>query len=139
MAKVLRVIQPFLVMELGETFEYNEETGMYVADHVEEFHKADDINSDLRSVFSSHFAISKEYAKELLDEDYLEEVVEKPTTEKRFTNVFDEIDRLIEKYTDELDNLDEDMASLPECVKVERTTVLNNILSVLEHLRALKK
>jgi hypothetical protein len=56
-----------------------------------------------------------------------------------FTNVFDEISRLIEKYSAEKKSLNEEMANMPECLKVERATVLNNIISVLDHLRGLKK
>ena len=110
---------------------------MYVSQHVEEFHKTDDSDSELRSTFNSNFAISADYAKELIADGYLEEMVSEP--KKAFTNVFDEINRLIEKYEDEKANLNEDMANMPECLKVERATVLNNVLSVLDHLKELKK
>ena len=135
MNKVLHVIQPFFTVEVGDTFEYDNDSDMYVAQRTEEFHKTDDSDSELRSVFNSNFAISADYAKELIADGYLEDVYEKKT----FTNVFDEIQRLNDKYSDELKNLNEDMAGMPECLKVERTTVLNNILSVLEHLKGLKK
>lgn len=135
MNKVLHVIQPFFTVEVGDTFEYDNNSDMYVAQRTEEFHKTDDSDSELRSVFNSNFAISADYAKELIADGYLEDVYEKKT----FTNVFDEIQRLNDKYSDELKNLNEDMAGMPECLKVERTTVLNNILSVLEHLKGLKK
>lgn len=136
MAKTLRVINSFFVMEEGDTLEWDDSTKMYTADHSEEFHKSDDSNSELRSTYQSNFAISEDYAKELILDGYLEEVAD---GKKSFTNVFDEINRLIEKYDDELKNLNEDMANMPECLKVERTTVLNNILSVLDHLKELKK
>ena len=135
MSKVLHVIEPFFTVEVGDTFEFDSKSNMYVAQRTEEFHKTDDSNSELRSMFNSNFAISVDYAKELIADGYLEDVMEKKT----FTNVFDEIQRLSEKYSDELKNLNEDMANMPECLKVERTTVLNNILSVLEHLKSLKK
>lgn len=135
MNKVLHVIQPFFTVEVGDTFEYDNNTDMYVAQRTEEFHKTDDSDSELRSVFNSNFAISADYAKELIADGYLEDVMDKKT----FTNVFDEIQRLSDKYSDELKNLQEDMAGMPECLKVERTTVLNNILSVLDHLKSLKK
>lgn len=135
MNKVLHVIQPFFTVEVGDTFEYDNNSDMYVAQRTEEFHKTDDSDSELRSVFNSNFAISADYAKELIADGYLEDVYEKKT----FTNVFDEIQRLNDKYSDELKNLNEDMAGMPECLKVERTTVLNNILSILEHLKGLKK
>lgn len=135
MNKVLHVIQPFFTVEVGDTFEYDDNSDMYVAQRTEEFHKTDDSNSELRSIFNSNFAISADYAKELIADGYLEDV----SKEKQFTNVFDEIQRLNDKYTDELKNLNEDMAGMPECLKVERTTVLNNMLAVLDHLKSLKK
>lgn len=135
MNKVLHVIEPFFTVEVGDTFEFDDKSNMYVSQRTEEFHKTDDSNSELRSMFNSNFAISADYAKELIADGYLEDTMEK----KVFTNVFDEIQRLSDKYSDELKNLEEDMAGMPECLKVERTTVLNNILSVLEHLKSLKK
>jgi hypothetical protein len=110
---------------------------MYVANHSEEFHKTDDENSEISSSYNSNFSISVDYAKGLIADGYLEEVTS--DGKKSFTNVFDEIARLQQKYTDEKKNLAEDMAGMPECLKVERTTVLNNIISVLDHLAGLKK
>lgn len=136
MAKTLRVIDTFFCMEVGDTFEWDDNTQMYVAEHSEEFHKSDDSDSELRSCYQSNFAISADYAKELIADGYLEVV---GAEKKVFMNVFDEIGRLTEKYNDELKNLNEDMANMPECMKVERTTVLNNMLSLLNHLAGLKK
>lgn len=138
MAKTLRVTDSFLFMEIGDTFEYNNDTQMYVFEHNEEFHKTDDADSEVRSIYNSNFSISEDYAKELIKEGYLEEVVENPKS-KNFVNVFDEIDKLYNKYTDELNNIDEDMSTAPECLKVERATVLNNLVKVLNHLKSLKK
>lgn len=138
MAKTLRVTDSFLFMEIGDTFEYNNDTQMYVFEHNEEFHKTDDADSEVRSVYNSNFSISEDYAKELIKEGYLEEVVESSKS-KNFVNVFDEIDKLYNKYTDELNNIDEDMSTAPECLKVERVTVLNNLVKVLNHLKSLKK
>lgn len=138
MAKTLRVTDSFLFMEIGDTFEYNNDTQMYVFEHNEEFHKTDDADSEVRSIYNSNFSISEDYAKELIKEGYLEEVVENPKS-KNFVNVFDEIDKLYNKYTDELNNIDEDMSTAPECLKVERVTVLNNLVKVLNHLKSLKK
>ena len=136
MAKTLRVIDTFFCMEVGDTFEWDDNTQMYVAEHSEEFHKSDDSDSELRSTYQSNFAISADYAKELIADGYLEVV---GAEKKVFMNVFDEIGRLTDKYADELKNLNEDMANMPECMKVERTTVLNNMLSLLNHLAGLKK
>ena len=136
MAKTLRVISDFLDMVPGDTFEYDENKGMYVAEHSEEFHRSDDSDSELRSIYSSSFAISEGYAKELIQDGVLEDTSD---DSKRFVNVFDEIDNLTSRYENELKNLSKDMKEFPECMKVERTTVLNNLLSVLDYLKGLKK
>ena len=135
MAETLRVISDFLDMNPGDTFEYNEDTKMYVAERSEEFHRSDDSDSELRSIYSSSFAISEGYARELIQDGILEDADEKT----QFVNVFDEIDHLISRYERDLKNVNADMSNFPECMKVERITVLNNLLSVLDHLKGLKK
>lgn len=135
MAKTLRVIDSFFVMELGDTFTLSEDGKFYIAEHNEEFHKGGDTD-ELNSTFSSTFRISTDYAKQLVKDGYLEEVDPEP---KKFVNVFDEIDNLIERYQDELNRIDTDFAGEPQCLRVEKTTVLTNILSVLNHLKNLRK
>lgn len=138
MTKTLRVIEPFLIMETGDTFEYDETTKMYISKRSEEFYQADDKNSDIKSSYDSEFRISVEYAQELVNARILEEATElepKPT----FVNIFSEIDNLLNKYNSQLANLNAEMADMPECMKLERRTVLMNIITVLEHLKSLKK
>lgn len=137
MTKVLKVISPFFVMEVGDTFVLSEKGDVYVSEHNEEFHKNDDSNS-LNSSYKSTFCISPDYAQELIKEGYLENV-EETQENRKFVNVFDEIQKLIVKYSTELKNLPEDMKDYPECVKVERATVLNNLLEVLNYLKNLRK
>ena len=137
MAKVLRVIEPFLVVNLGDVFEYSNEEKMYISKHNEEFYKADDTASDVKSSYTSEFKISVEYAKVLVEEGYLEEATE--VSDKSFVNIFDEIDSLLTKYKKGLETIEQDMADLPVCVKVERQTVLTNMITLLEHLKSLKK
>jgi hypothetical protein len=137
MAKILRVIDPFFVMDLNDTFEYNADTKMYVSHHKEEFYKMDDDTiNEVKSSYNSEFQISEDYAKTLIEEGYLEEVTE---SDKPFVNVFDEIDTLLNKYQKGLETLNEDCAELPTCVKVERETVLTNMVTLLKHLKGLKK
>ena len=139
MAKTLRVIDPFFVMELGDTFEYSEDSKMYVSVHNEDFYNTDNSSVEsIKSSYNSQFQISVDYAKTLIKEGYLEEV---PETEKNanFVNIFDEIDNLLTKYKSGLKTLEKDMAELPACVKVERQTVLTNMITLLEHLKSLKK
>ena len=135
MAKTLRVIDSFFVMELGDTFTLSEDGKCYIAEHSEAFHKDGDTD-ELNSTFSSTFTISLDYAKQLIEDGYLEEVDPEP---KKFINVFDEIDNLINRYQTELNHIDTDLAGEPQCLKVEKTTVLTNILSVLNHLKNLRK
>lgn len=136
MSKTLRVINSFFIMEVGDIFNLSEDGKFYVAERNEEFHKAGEKN-ELNSTFNSTFNISLDYAQHLINEGYLEEVENANKT--TFVNVFDEIDSLINRYQTELDNIDADMAGEPQCVKVEKTTVLTNIIAVLNHLKTLRK
>ena len=137
MAKILRVIEPFLVVNIGDTFEYSNEEKMYISKHNEEFYKTDDSVNDVKSSYNSEFKISVEYANALIAEGYLEEATE--ISDKLFVNIFDEIDTLLEKYEGDLKTIDKDMSDLPACVKVERQTVLANMITLLKHLKSLKK
>lgn len=140
MTKTLRVIDPFFMMEVGDTFEYSADDKMYVSRHKEEFYKTDSEKvSDLKSSYNSEFQISSEYAKTLIDDGYLEEVLECELNKPSFVNIFDEIDNLLSKYKKGLSTIEEDTAELPTCVKVERETVLTNMITLLEHLKSLKK
>lgn len=136
MSNILRVIDPFFITEVGDTFTLSEDGDTYEFQKNEEFHKAGD-ESDINSSYSATFKISTDYAKQLITDGYLEEVSQKEN--KNFVNVFDEIDKLIKRYDYQLNNIDLDMADQPQCVKVEKTTVLTNILSVLNHLKELRK
>lgn len=135
MAKILRVIDPFFEMEIEDTFILSEDGKYYNCERSEEFHKGGD-GDELNAAYSSTFRITPDYAKQLIKDGYLEEV--NPET-KKFVNVFDEIDNLIERYNTELSHIDVDLAGEPQCLKVEKTTVLTNILSVLNHLKNLRK
>lgn len=136
MTKILKVIKPFFVMENGDTFEYNADTDQYESVYNEEHNSSNEDNSTVVSSYNSVYRISKEYAKMLLDNGYVEEVDEK----KRFVNIFDEIDNKLSKYNNELytlkTNADE---NTPQCLLVEKETVLRNMIKLLEYLKGLKK
>ena len=112
------------------------EDGNYEFQKNEEFHKAGETN-EINSSYSATFKISKDYAQQLINDGYLEEVVNDKKI--NFVNVFDEINNLIARYEEQLKNIELDMANEPQCLKVEKTTVLTNILSVLNHLKTLRK
>lgn len=136
MTKILKVVKPFFVMKEGDTFEYNKETNQYESVYNEEHNSSNEDNSTVVSSYNSVYRISKEYAKMLLDNGYVEEVDEK----KRFVNIFDEIDNKLSEYNNELYTLktkaDE---NTPQCLLVEKETVLRNMIKLLEYLKGLKK
>lgn len=136
MTKILKVIKPFFVMENGDTFEYNADTDQYESVYNEEHNSSNEDNSTVVSSYNSVYRISKEYAKMLLDNGYVEEVDKKA----RFVNIFDEIDNKLSEYNNELYTLktkaDEDT---PQCLLVEKETVLRNMIKLLEYLKGLKK
>lgn len=136
MAKILKVIKPFFVMENGDTFEYNADTDQYESVYNEEHNSSNEDNSTVVSSYNSVYRISKEYAKMLLDNGYVEEVDDK----KRFVNIFDEINNKLSEYNNELcvlkSKADE---NTPQCLLVEKETVLRNMIKLLEYLKGLKK
>lgn len=136
MTKILKVIKPFFVMEKGDTFEYNADTDQYESVYNEEHNSSNENNSTVVSSYNSVYRISKEYAKMLLDNGYVEEVDDK----KRFVNIFDEIDNKLSEYNNELYTLKSKAdENTPQCLLVEKETVLRNMIKLLEYLKGLKK
>lgn len=136
MTKILKVIKPFFVMENGDTFEYNADTDQYESVYNEEHNGSNEDNSTVVSSYNSVYRISKEYAKMLLDNGYVEEVDDK----KRFVNIFDEINNKLSEYNEELYNLSNgNNDDTPQCLLVEKETVLRNMIKLLEYLKGLKK
>lgn len=136
MTKILKVIKPFFVMENGDTFEYNTDTDQYESVYNEEHNSSNEDNSTVVSSYNSVYRISKEYAKMLLDNGYVEEVDDK----KRFVNIFDEINNKLSEYNNELYALKSKAdENTPQCLLVEKETVLRNMIKLLEYLKGLKK
>ena len=137
MAKVLRVIEPFFDMDVDDTFVLSDDAKFYVFEKNEEFHTNSSETEDLTSSLKSTFKISIKWAKQLVEDGYLEEVNEKANP--KFVNVFDEIEKLLNAYQEELKLIPETMKESPECLRVERTTVLMNMIKVLSYLKTLRK
>lgn len=137
MAKVLRVIEPFFDVDIDDTFVLSDDAKFYVFEKNEEFHTNSSETEDLTSSLKSTFKISIKWAKQLVEDGYLEEVNEKANT--KFVNVFDEIEKLLNAYQEELKLIPETMKESPECLRVERTTVLMNMIKVLSYLKTLRK
>ncbi len=89
MTKILKVIKPFFVMEVGDTFEYDNNTDQYKSVYNVENNSSNDNNSTVMSSYSSVYTISAEYAKILVGQGYLEQVNENDTKSKKFVNIFD--------------------------------------------------
>ena len=136
MTKILKVIKPFFVMEVGDTFEYSEDTKDYKSVYSEEHNSSNEENSTVVSSYNSVYTISEDYAKMLIENGYLEEVT---PNDKRFVNIFDEIDSLLAKYSTDLNILLNSTDDTPQCLKVEKETVLRNMIKLLQHLKSLKK
>lgn len=141
MAKILKVTKPFFVMEIGDTFEYDANTKQYKSVYNIEHNGSDEKNTTVVSTYNSVYTISEEYAKMLIYNGYLEESYintesEKPT---QFVNIFNEIDKLISEYSKDLDGIDNEYKDMPECLKVEKVTVIKNLLKLLTYLKSLKK
>lgn len=138
MSKILKVIEPFFMLDLNDTLELTEDGKFYVANRDEEF-RSNNEDSDVMSSYKSEFCISVKWAKQLIEDGFLEEVEPEKPKKQNFVNVFDEIDSMLNKYENELANINSNMKDDPECLRVEKTTVLKNIIKVLNHLKTLRK
>lgn len=136
MSKTLQVIEPFFTLSVGDTLELSKDGKRYVNVRSNEFNKAGKDGEDYSSSFESTITLSVAYAKELLEDGYVCEVANE---ERNFVNVFTEIDNLLEKYNNEIASLDKTMSGAQECVKLERFTVLRNLITLLTYLKGLKK
>ena len=136
MTKILKVIKPFFVMEIGDTFEFDSNTNQYKSVYSEEHNESNDENSTMMSSYNSEYTISEDYAKMLVDNGYLTEAGSKENT---FINIFDEIQNLLIKYNNDLTDVLNSADDTPQCLKVEKETVLRNMIKLLTHLASLKK
>ena len=133
MTKTFNVIKPFMHLVPGDTFELNKD-GSYTAKHCDEFNHTDD-TGDYKSSFTSELTVSADYINNLVDDGIV--YVDEP--KKPFVNVFNEIDNMLDAYTKDLKSIDTDMDNAPECLKVEKTTVLKNLIKTLNYLKNLRK
>lgn len=134
MNKVLTVARPYCWMEPGEKFELSSDGKMYTNVHTNEYTAACD-DADMFSKAEISYSISKDFANSLVENGVLTD--SQPSSD--FKNVFDEIDNMLEVYKEDLNNLDEDTKDKPACIKVEKETVLHNLIKALSYLKSLKK
>lgn len=135
MTKTLKVKDPFLRLDFGDTFELDESGNSYTSTVQEDFSDVEDNGSEYTTKYHATFTISKDYAAKMIEDGYLEEVSDK----KEFVNVFSEIDDLLNMYKDQLDEVTKNAANTHPAVQREKETVLTNLVTVLNHLKSLKK
>ena len=131
----LKLVKPLYYMEPGSVFEFKD--GEYVCEIKNNVN--DVITNDGKNTveFSQRMSISEESAKNLIEKGFLKEVVSED--DSNFINVFDQIDKMIAMYKTELNNLDNDYEGSPACMKVEKETVLKNLIKALTYLKNLKR
>ena len=139
MTNTLKVVKPFLGFEVGDVLAYNADTNMYESEYNSEYHENDEDDS-ASVIYNSTCKISSDYVQSLVEEGYLvDNSVDTKTQNTKFVNVFDEIDNMLASYHADLANIDADEKNTPECLKVEKRTVLSNLIKALNHLKELKK
>ena len=130
MTKSLKVIKEGLSLEVGEILTLSEDNKFYIFECTDNLHN----EGNDTYTYSTTCRISVEYAKLLIEEGYLAEVDDKP-----FVNIFDEISNLMKVYREQLDEVLAQTGDYPMCLKVEKQTVLSNMIKLLMHLNSLKK
>lgn len=137
MSKTLKVIAPILTLNVGDILEISEDGNMYEFRQEERFSQdSADGERGCESIFTSTLSLSIDHVKTLIKEGFLEE---ESDSQDKFVNVFDEIDSLLNEYKKDLNEVDKDKENVPACLRVEKATVLNNLIKVLTHLKNLKK
>ena len=130
MTKSLKVIKEGLSLEVGDILKLSEDNKFYIFEYTDNLHNEDSATYSCSTVCR----ITTEYAKLLVKEGYLAEVDDKP-----FVNIFDEISNLMKVYRTQLDEVLAQNDNYPMCLKVEKQTVLSNMIKLLMHLNSLKK
>lgn len=136
MTKTLKVIEPFCTMSVGDKLELSKDGNNYEYSRSDEFNKIGKDGETYSSSFESTMKFSPAFVKELIRNGFL---VEETTDKQEFVNIFTEIDNLLNHYTEELSSINTNMKGCQECVKLEKTTVLNNLITLLTYLKGLKK
>lgn len=138
MGKTLNVLEDFAYLTPGDVLTLSEDGSEYVFEQNESLDRNDDNDNNFKSNFTARFTISPAYAKELIEQGVLEDPYDTDQNDN-FVNIFDEIDEMLDCYTTELRSIPESMKNQPECLKVEKTTVLSNLIKTLNHLKSLRK
>lgn len=139
MKDIFTVKKQFGWMEPGDTFELSD-NNLYECKRTETFSNISE-NGDSTAKSTLSLSVSKDYIKFLEENGIVSHGSEKDTENTKstkFKNVFDEIDNMLETYNEDLENIEKDMKDSPACMKVEKETVLRNLIKALDYLKSLK-
>lgn len=137
MKNKLIVVEPFALLNIGDELIWNKEEQAYVAEYDERELSATD-KKNFKSTYYSKYSISEDYAKMLIKEGFLKEDTS-AKNDAQFKNVFDEIEKLRNQYTYELDALHKNPNLISRYEAIEKETVLSNLITVLDYLKTLRK
>lgn len=131
MTNKIEVVKSFYPLNEGDILTLAEDKKSYIYENTEEFHN-DNLNSCVKTKHTIKVPVSciDELAKEGVVREYVE---------KKYINVFDAIDNLLDIYTKELSEIESLVNTTPLAMVVEKQTVLMNLIKVLSHLKSLKK
>lgn len=140
MKNVLKVVESFANLEAGDLLTLSKDGENYEFSSVDEY-GTDDEDGKFVGTFSRSVTLPVYQARVLIADGILQEVSDPKSQENnsKFVNIFDEIDNLLNQYNTKLSEVDEVYKDQPECLKVEATTVLKNMIKLLVHLKNLKK
>lgn len=140
MKNVLKVVESFANLEAGDLLTLSKDGENYEFSSVDEY-GTDDEDGKFVGTFSRSVTLPVYQARVLIADGILQEVSDPKNQENnsKFVNIFDEIDNLLNQYNTKLSEVDEVYKDQPECLKVEATTVLKNMIKLLVHLKNLKK
>lgn len=140
MKNVLKVVESFANLEAGDLLTLSKDGENYEFSSVDEY-GTDDEDGKFIGTFSRSVTLPTYQARVLIADGILQEMPDPKSSENnsKFVNIFDEIDNLLNQYNTKLSEIDEVYKDQPECLKVEATTVLKNMIKLLVHLKNLKK
>lgn len=140
MKNVLKVVESFANLDAGDLLTLSKDGENYEFSSVDEY-GTDDEDGKFIGTFSRSVKLPAYQARVLIADGILQEMPDPKSSENnsKFVNIFDEIDNLLNQYNTKLSEVDEVYKDQPECLKVEATTVLKNMIKLLVHLKNLKK
>lgn len=148
MEKVLKVIKPIRIafgsddiyyISVGDELVRNTD-GSYshnVSSKNEQFYE----NQSHVTEFESSMKLDNEYIQDLIKSGYLAEdtpVQVKNECKCNYSKLYNKIDELLAQYAKDIENIDKDLKDYPECCKLEKRTVLLNLINLLTELKSYK-